>query len=147
MITPYIQEVNKLKQYASEQLVVKTVQFGTLNTLDDNQNIVYPMVHIRPMTSPGLQYDTTNNTYTRLLTFEIYSLAIPNLETDGLVELSETEQIIYNIVQRYNSDNSNLTDFAVESIAPVAEAFQDRVYGWVATITMTQFAGGSIDPC
>jgi hypothetical protein len=105
------------------------------------------MVHIRPMTSPGLQYDTVNQTYTRLLTFEIYSLAIPNLETDGLVELSETEQIIYNIVQRYNSDNSNLTDFAVESIAPVAEAFQDRVYGWVATITMTQFAGGSIDPC
>jgi hypothetical protein len=147
MITPYNQEVNKLKQYASEQIVVKTVQFGTLNTLDNNQDIVYPFVHIRPMTSPGLQFDVANQTYTRLLTFEIYSLTIPTLEDDGLLALSETEQILYNIVQRYNSDNSNLTDFAVESIAPAAEAFQDRVYGWVATITMTQFAGGSIDPC
>lgn len=131
----YYQIVKALKDIASARLIVKSVSYGTISELDNNQNIEYPFVFYRPMTSPGLVYNPNNGMYTRELNFEMYLLDVPSLDSDGLMINSNMEKLLYDIQAVWNFNNPAMI-FTVNSIAPVAEAFQDRTYGWVAEITL-----------
>jgi hypothetical protein len=116
---------------------VNTFAYGSLDKLDSTtQNVSYPYVFVRPITSPGLRLDPNGITGTHSLTFEVYSLAVPTLtESDYLSVMSTTEQVIYDIVAQFNYGvNQQDTWLLVDNIAPVNEAFNDRTYGWVATL-------------
>ena len=129
----YREIINDFTNIVSNNLSVGTFDTGTIDYLDANAvNKVYPYIYLRPITSQGV-VDRV-----RGITFELYSLDVPKLSDESPVGvLSDTEQRIYQILSYFNYGPSNIQqEYQVDitSIAPVNEAFQDRVYGWVATI-------------
>jgi len=124
---------------ANDHLAIKHFAEGAIDYLDANsQNIKYPFVFLRPLVSPGF----TGNI--RTLTFELYSLDVPKLSTESpLLVKSNTELYIYDILS-YMRFNNQATpyglDFLLNNITPVNEAFNDRVYGWVANVNVTEDA-------
>jgi len=150
MNNTYQQVVTEFSASCAAHLAIKSFAEGALDYLDaSSQNIEYPYIFLRPLTSPGINLNPNGISGTRTLTFEMYSLDIPKLSDASPVQIkSNTEQYIYDIISYFNLGSQQQTEFiTLQNITPVDEAFNDRVYGWVATITMTQFAGGSIDPC
>jgi hypothetical protein len=142
------QIINQFSSSVQEVPAVSTFSYGSLDKLDSTtQNVAYPYVFIRPITSPGLRLDTNGVTGTHSLTFEIYSLAVPTLiESDYLSVMSTTEQIIYDIVAKFNYGvNQQDTWLLIDNIAPVNEAFNDRTYGWVATVQFQE--PGQLNAC
>jgi len=127
---------------------VKAFAYGTLDKLDaTSQNVTYPYIFLRPLVSPGIQLSPNGISGTRTITFELYSIDIPQLtESDYLQVMSQTEQTGYAIISYFNlgpnQDNSFIT---LSNIAPVNEAFNDRVYGWVFTLDYTE--QGVLDYC
>ena len=124
---------------ANEHLAVKHFAEGAIDYLDANsQNIKYPFIFLRPLVSPGLAGNV------RTLTFELYSLDVPKLKTQSpLLVKSNTELYIYDILSymRFNNTATPYSlDFTLANITPVNEAFNDRVYGWVANINVTEDA-------
>ena len=74
----------------------------------------------------------------RTLSFELYSLDIPKVKSQSNTELmSDTEMYIYDLMSYFEfgpdaiqqNYAANMTD-----CIPVNEAFQNRVYGWVANL-------------
>jgi len=129
------QVVELFETACDTNLVVNTFKFGTIDKLDSSlQNVEYPYIFLRPMSSAGLQ----NNT--RQLQFELYSLDIPKLtESDYLGVMADTEQTIYDLVSYFNlGDYQQETFIDLVNITPVNEAFNDRVYGWTALITYNE---------
>jgi len=135
----YSQIVGYFEDAATKHLAVKSFAEGAIDYLDSNsQNIRYPFVFLRPLVSPGLSGNT------RTLTFELYSLDVPKLstETPTLVK-SNTELYVYDILSYLRFNNTDTpygVDFTLANITPVNEAFNDRVYGWVANINVTENA-------
>lgn len=118
---------------------VSTFHYGTLDKLDaTTQNVSYNYVFLRPMSSPGIQLSANGISGTRSLAFELYSLDVPKLtEVDYLTVMSNTEQVIYDILSYFNDgDNQQTIYTTLSTITPVNEAFNDRVYGWVANINV-----------
>ena len=110
---------------------VSAFSYGTLDQLDANtQSIQYSYVFLRPLQSLGLSGNT------RTLSFELYSLDVPKLDDpQGLTVMSQTEWVVYDICGYFNRGPLQQTQQVnINNIIPVNEAFQDRVYGWVATI-------------
>ena len=133
----YKQIVEVFEAATTAHIPTKMFAEGAIDYLDANsQNIKYPFMFLRPLASPGLQ----NNT--RTLTFELYSLDVPKLSNQSPLQVkSNTEQYIYDIISYieygpvgdqngFNVDMSNMT--------PVNEAFNDRVYGWVSQISVSE---------
>lgn len=105
---------------------------GTLDYLDASaQNRVYPYVFLRPLS-------TVLADRTRTLGFELYSLDQPKIgSSDNLSVVSDTEMYIYDLMAWFNfgpASRQQVYEINLTSAAPVNEAFQDRVYGWVANI-------------
>ena len=120
-------------------LGVNTFHYGTLDKLDaTTQNVAYNYVFLRPLSSPGIQTSTNGISGTRSLAFELYSLDVPKLtETDYLTVMSNTEQVIYDILSYFNNGSDQQTLYTtLSTITPVNEAFNDRVFGWVANINV-----------
>jgi hypothetical protein len=120
-------------------LGVNTFYYGTLDKLDaTSQNVNYNYVFLRPLSSPGIVTNPNGLTGTRNLAFELYSLDVPKLtETDYLTVMSNTEQVIYDILSYFNNGSNQQTLYTtLSTITPVNEAFNDRVYGWVATVNV-----------
>jgi len=144
------QVVNTFNNACSEHLAINTFQFGTIDKLDaSTQNVKYPYVFLRPLTSTGLVTDANGLNGVRSLTFELYSLDVPKLtESDYLGVMSDTEQYVYDIIGYFNlRGTSQQNEFVtLQNIAPVNEAFQDRVYGFVATINYNE-SGIWLDYC
>lgn len=127
---------------------VKTFAYGTIDKLDSTaQNVLYPYIFLRPLTSPGIQLSDNGVSGTRTLTFELYSIDIPKLtEEDYLQLMSTTEQTGYAIISYFNLGPNQTNSFlTLTNIAPVNEAFNDRVYGWVYTLDYTE--SGVLDYC
>ena len=125
------QVVDMFSDACNRHLAIETFAFGTIDKLDSTfQNVQYPYVFLRPLSSQGLQ----NNV--RTLQFEMYSIDIPKLtESDYLGVMSDTEQYIYDIISYFrDGDNQQTSWVDLVNITPVNEAFNDRVYGWMATI-------------
>ena len=115
----------------------KTFAEGTLDYLDaSSQNVAYPYMFLRPLSSPGLSLNTNTHTYT----FELYSIDVPKLSDETPVQVkSRTELYIYDIIS-YLRDGAQQQTLNCEllAIAPVNEAFNDRAFGWVATIQVSE---------
>ena len=133
----YKQVVEVFEEAATKHLAIKSFASGPLSYLDSNsQNIKYPFIFLRPISSTGLVDNT------RSLTFELYSLDVPKVsDENALLVMSNTELYLYDVgayIRRgpYQQD----MDFTMQNIVPVNEGFQDRVYGWVSTVTWSEFA-------
>lgn len=127
--------VNGFQTACNQHLAINTFHFGTIDKLDSSsQNIIYPYIFLRPLSSPGLQ----NNV--RSLIFEMYSLDVPKLtDNDVLSIMSDTEQYVYDIVSYFRDGANQQTEWVdLQNITPVNEAFNDRTYGWVGTLNFQQ---------
>ena len=135
----YSQIVGYIQDAADKHLAIKSFAEGPISYLDSNsQNIRYPFIFLRPLTSPGLSGNI------RTLNFEMYSLDVPKLsnESPTLIK-SNTELYIYDIMSYLRFNNTDTpygVDFILGNIIPVNEAFNDRVYGWTANISVTEDA-------
>lgn len=138
-VSTYKQIVEYFQQACDEHVAIKSFAEGSIDYLDANsQNVVYPFVFLRPLSSPGIQSNT------RSLTFELYALDVPKLSDESPLQVkSNTEQYIYDVMSYINYgpvpvNNQNGIECDMASMSPVNEAFNDRVYGWVANITITE---------
>ena len=87
MIVTYKQVVETVQAAANAHLAIKSFAEGPISYLDAHtQNIVYPFMFMRPLSSPGL----VNNV--RTLNFELYMLDVPKLSDESAIQLkSRTE--------------------------------------------------------
>lgn len=144
----YAEVVNTFATASNAHLSINTFYEGDLDQLDStSQNVVYPYIFLRSITSPGMNTNAIGQSGTRSLTFEMYSLDVPPLDDSNVLSISSnTEQYIYDILGYINLGLDQQTEFVtLQSITPVSEAFNDRVYGWVATLTYTDI--GTFNKC
>lgn len=142
------QVVDGFSSAVDAHLAINTFNFGTIDKLDTSiQQVRYPYIFLRPITSTGLVIDADGRASERSLTFELYSLDVPKqTDSDYLGVMSDTEQYVYDIIGWFNLGNDQQTSFVtLQNIAPVNEAFQDRTYGFVATIDYREI--GYLDYC
>jgi hypothetical protein len=85
----------------------------------------------------------------RSLNFEFYMMDIPQLtDTDVLKLQSQCEIYLYDIISYFNLGPASISQsefVTLNSISPLYEAFNDRVAGWVANITVNTY--GTLDFC
>ena len=130
----YRQVIEQFQSAANAHLAINSFGHGPISHLDTiSQNITYPLLFVRPMTSPGL-VDRT-----RILNFEVYSLDIPKLSDENAFDvMSNTEIYLYDIGAWFNfGSNQQLLEYDMQNLTPVNEAFEDRVYGWAASVNIT----------
>lgn len=128
----YQEIISDFQAACNAHLQIASFDSGTLDYLDASAvNRLFPFVYMRPL-SANLADKT------RTLTFELYSLDQPKIGTSNNISVvSDTEQYIYDIMAWFEfgpASRSQWYTVNLTSAAPVNEAFQDRVYGWVATI-------------
>jgi len=131
----YKEVVEIFESAANAHLAVKSFASGPISYLDSqNQNTKYPFVFLRPITSIGL----TGNV--RSLAFELYSLDVPKVsDENALTVMSNTELYLYDLGSYIRRGAEQQTmDFEMTNLNPVNEAFQDRLYGWVANVIYTE---------
>lgn len=131
----YKEVVEIFEAAANAHIAVKSFASGPLSYLDSqNQNTKYPFIFLRPVSSIGL----TGNI--RSLTYELYSLDVPSVsDENALLVMSNTEQYLYDIGSYIRRGAEQQTmDFEMTNLNPVNEAFQDRLYGWVANVIYTE---------
>ena len=91
---------------------------------------------MRPLASPGISANS------RTLTFELYAMDVPKLSDQSPLQVkSNTEQYIYDVLSYLNFSSVNDTNWmtvTMNNLTPVNEAFNDRVYGWVASIQVEE---------
>ena len=131
----YREIIEAFKEAATAHLGINTFDTGTLDFLDANAvNKEYPYVYMRPLSSQGVVDKQ------RGLTFELYSMDVPKLSDESPVDAqSRTEMYIYDLIAWFNkgtTDRQQLYEVEITDLSPVNEAFQDRVYGWVATVNV-----------
>jgi hypothetical protein len=139
----YREVVNEFSASCAAHLAINSFDEGAIDYLDaSSQNIKYPYIFLRPVASPGINLNANGISGTRSLTFELYSMDVPKLSDASPLQIkSNTEQYIYDIISWFNLGSVQQTEFiTLQGILPVDEAFNDRVYGWVATITYTDTA-------
>lgn len=127
----YEDVVNHFQTACNTNLAVASFATGPIDYLDSSMvNRTYPFVFLRPMSSLGVQGNV------KTLSFELYSLDIPKLsDGNALKVMSDTEEIIYTIASYFTlGPDQKYWDLTINSITPVNEGFQDRVFGWVADI-------------
>jgi len=136
-IHTYSQIVGYFQEACDKHIAIKSFAEGAIDYLDANsQNIKYPFVFLRPLSSPGISGNQ------RSLTFELYSLDVPKLSDESPLEVkSRTELYVYDVLSYVNYgpvNNTNWMTATMANIVPVNEAFNDRVYGWVASIQLSE---------
>jgi hypothetical protein len=136
----YQEVVNTFASASAAHLAINSFAEGSIDYLDaSSQNIKYPYIFLRPIQSPGINLNTNGVSGTRSLTFEMYSLDVPQLSNASPLKIkSDTEQYIYDLIAWFNLGSGQQTEFiTLQGIIPVDEAFEDRAYGWQATLTYT----------
>jgi len=131
----YKEVVEIFNEAATALIPVKSFATGPISYLDaQNQNTKYPFVFLRPISSIGLVGNI------RSLTFELYSLDVPSVsDENALLVMSNTEQYLYDIGSYIRRGAEQQTmDFEMTNLNPVNEAFNDRLYGWVANVIYTE---------
>ena len=134
------QIVDDFQTAVNAHLALNYFATGTIDKLDStSQNVTYPFAFLRPLTSIGVVLGPTGTSGERTLTFELYILDVPKLTDDDVIKLqSNCEQYLYDIIGYFNFGTMQ-QDYQINlnNIVPVNEAFNDRVTGWVGTITVT----------
>ena len=131
--------VAKFESAAYYHTAINTFGYGSLDKLNDNQNIAYPLLYVRPISSLGVQpYGQ------RTLTFEVYLLDLPKLDrTTDIQTMSDAERMLYDVYTFFRDGAEQQTyEIALNGIVPVQEAFQDRVFGWVCTMDVITDSSG-----
>jgi len=134
----YQEVVQTFEAACNAHLAINAFAEGSIDYLDaSSQNIRYPYIFLRPVGSPGINLNPNGVSGTRSLTFELYSLDVPKLvDASPLKIKSDTEQYIYDLISYFNLGSTQQTEWiTLQSILPVDEAFNDRAYGWVASLT------------
>ena len=129
---PYKEVIDMFTSASGQNLSVSTFDTGTIDFLDANAvNKNYPYIYLRPISSPGVVDKV------RTLTFELYSMDVPNNYDQSPVDLlSACEERIYQLLSWFNRGERDVQqhyEITITDLSPVNEAFQDRVFGWVAT--------------
>ena len=135
----YLEIVNKFQSAANYHDAINSFGHGSLDKLNDNTNIAYPLLYVRPLASLGVQpYGQ------RQLTFEVYVLDLPKLDrTTDIQTMSDAERILYDVYTFFRDGAEQQTyEIAMTGITPVQEAFQDRVFGWVGTYNILTDSSG-----
>jgi hypothetical protein len=144
----YAQVVARFQSASINHAGINTFATGDLEELDAaSQNVTYPYIFLRPITSPGMNINQIGTSGTRTLTFELYALDVPPLdEVNYLSIMSNTEQYIYDIIAYMNLGSQQQREWVtLNNITPVSEAFNDRAYGWVGMVNYTD--SGVLDYC
>jgi len=138
VVHTYKDIVGFLQQACDAHLGISSFAEGAIDYLDANsQNIKYPFVFLRPLSSLGISGNQ------RSLTFELYSLDVPKLSDQSPLQVkANTELWLYDIISylRLGPTNDYGLSCDLVNMTPVNEAFNDRVYGWVAQINVTEDA-------
>ena len=136
----YQQVVETFQSASNAHLAINSFAEGALDYLDaSSQNIKYPYIFLRPLTSNGIVLNANGISGERTLTFEMYSLDIPKLSDASPLKIkSDTEQYIYDLIAYVNLGSQQQTEYCtLQNITPVDEAFNDRAYGWVGVVNFT----------
>ena len=137
IVHTYKDIVGYFEEACDKHLGIQSFAEGAIDYLDANsQNIKYPFVFLRPLVSPGI----TSNT--RSLVWEMYTLDVPKLSNETPIDVkSRTEILQYDVMSYINYGPVNDTNWMTATMAnltPVNEAFNDRVYGWVSQVTLSE---------
>ena len=135
----YLDIVDKFQRAAEYHIGINTFGHGSLDKLNDNQNINYPLLYVRPLNSLGVQpYGQ------RTLTFEVYVIDVPKLDrTTDIQTMSDAERMLYDVYTFFRDGAEQQSyEIAMTGITPVQEAFQDRVFGWVGTFNIITTSAG-----
>ena len=135
----YLDIVDKFQRAAEYHIGINTFGHGSLDKLNDNQNINYPLLYVRPLNSAGVQpYGQ------RTLTFEVYVIDVPKLDrTTDIQTMSDAERMLYDVYTFFRDGAEQQSyEIAMTGITPVQEAFQDRVFGWVGTFNIITTSAG-----
>jgi len=137
----YDEIVNIIELFTQNHHYFKGFGHGSIDKIDAAVNRGYPLLFMRPMSSPGL---TGIDGRQRELVFELYSLDVPKLGDEDMRKvLSNTEQGLYD-VYAYILDGPVQYPLQIQmnNIVPLVEAFQDKAAGWVMTITFITDSAG-----
>jgi hypothetical protein len=140
--------VEQFRTACTQHLAINEFGEGSIDRLDSlSQNVKYPLAFLRPIQSTGIVLNANGVSGTRALNFEFYMMDVPQLtDTDVLKLQSQTEIYLYDIIAWFNLGNVQQLEFiTLNSISPLYEAFNDRVAGWVANITINTYA--TLDFC
>lgn len=130
----YRDVIDAWEEAADAHLQVASFDSGTIDFLDASAvDRLYPFIYMRPLSATVAERVKTYN-------FELYSLDIPKISAGNSIEVvSNTETYIYDLVAWFNfgpAARQQYYDVVINNAAPVNEAFQDRVFGWVANINV-----------
>ena len=140
--------VNQFETACDEHLAINQFGEGSIDRLDSLfQNVKYPFAFLRPIQSTGMVLNANGVSGTRSLNFEFYMMDVPQLtDTDVLKLQSQTEIYLYDVISWFNLGSVQQSEFVtLNSISPLYEAFNDRVAGWMANITVNTY--GVLDYC
>jgi len=126
--------IDIFQQAADKHLAIKSFATGPIDFLDNPQNIDFPLMFARPLTSQGMIQNNNGMGSFKAYQFEIYMIDVPHL-TDGDENtkiLSDTEQYMMDILAYFNFGIDQQNIFITQkTITPIWEAFNDRCTGWV----------------
>lgn len=130
----YEQIVGQFQLACDQHLAIASFDSGTIDYLDASAvNRLYPFIYLRPMS-------TVQANRVRNLSFELYSLDQPKVASSSNTQvISNTELYIYDLLAWFNfGTTARQQTYEVDMInaIPVNEAFQDRLYGWMATVNV-----------
>ena len=128
----YREIVEDFQQACDEHLSISSFDSGTLDYLDASAvNRIYPFVYLRPLSAVLADKQRT-------LGVELYVLDQPKIKSQSNIDVvSNTEMYLYDLMAWFNfgpAERQQVYDVQLANAAPVNEAFQDRVYGWVGTL-------------
>lgn len=131
----YDEIINVFENIVNNHNYFKGFGHGSIDKIDAAVNRGYPLLFVRPLSSPGL---TGIDGRQRELVFEIYALDVPKLSDEDMrIVLNNTEQGLYD-VYAYILDGPVQYPLQIQmtNIVPLIEAFQDKAAGWVMTVTI-----------
>tara|TARA_R100000951_G_scaffold70589_1_gene59501 strand:+ start:1077 stop:1541 length:465 start_codon:yes stop_codon:yes gene_type:complete len=128
----YEEIISLFKSRCDAHLAIASFDTGTIDYLDASAvNRKYPYIFLRPM-------NTGYADRVRTVSYEMYSLDIPKNKSQSNVQLmSDTEGYIYDIMSYFQYGPTAIQqnyDMSMTSCVPVNEGFQNRAFGWVASI-------------
>jgi len=130
----YEQIVGKFQLACDQHLAIASFDSGTIDYLDASAvNRLYPFIYLRPM-------NTLQANRVRTLSFELYSLDQPKVASSSNTQvISNTELYIYDLMAWFNfgpAERQQVYEVNMINAIPVNEAFQDRLFGWMATVNV-----------
>jgi len=140
--------VDQFETACDQHLAINQFAEGSIDRLDSVfQNVKYPFAFLRPLQSTGMILSPNGVSGARSLNFEFFMMDVPKLTDDDVLKIqSNCEIYIYDIISWFNLGSVQQVEYVtLNSISPLYEAFNDRIAGWNANITVNTY--GTLDYC